>query len=314
MTTDRTLVFLSNTDVRNSLAWDELLAVTRSTLRDIAQQSSPRSLSAQLSLPAAALHVKGGVTENHETVVLKANLRPESGSSDGAVLSFDVGEQQLNAVLASGYLTAARTAAVAAVAADALLTVRNPVVALIGAGPVAQSVDEALAVSGVSAEVRVWSRSLERAQTLADRGTGPGQRQAVPSVAEATAGADLVITCTPAREPILETGDVGAGAVVLAMGADTPGKRELAQGFLDDAVLVADVPSAAVQVGEFTHVTEPESRDILSLGDLLTSDRALPPARRIILDSVGSPAVDAAVTALIVDEAVRQQIGTWVAV
>lgn len=292
----------------------ELLSVTRSALQNIALPDSPQSLSTQLAVPTAALHVKGGASADRQTVTLKANLRPESGNSDGAVLSFDLTEQKLKAVVASGYLTAARTAAIAAVAADTLLTIRKPIVALIGAGPVAQSVDEALEFIGLTGELRVWSRSIERALELVERDTTPGQRHAARSIAEATAGADVVITCTPARKPILTADDVEAKTVVLAMGADTPGKRELAKGFLDAAMLVADAPSDAVQVGEFSYIPDPERHEILSLGELLTADHALPLTRRIILDSVGSPAVDAAVTAMVVDQAIRKQIGTWIPV
>lgn len=297
--------------VRDALEWGDLLSVTRSVLQNIALPDCPQSLSTQLAVPSAALHVKGGATGDRQTVTLKANLRPDSGNSDGAVLAFNVPEQKLKAVLASGYLTATRTAAIAAVAADTLLTIRHPVVALIGAGPVAQSVDQAFAYMGLSSELRVWSRSTERAVELVERGTTPGQRHASSSIIEAAAGADVVITCTPSRTPILAADDVGAKTVVLAMGADTPGKRELAKGLLDDAMLVADAPSDAVQVGEFSHIQNPEEREILSLGELLTTDHALPTTQRIVLDSVGSPAVDAAVTAMVVDEAIQKRLGTW---
>jgi len=58
---------------------------------------------------------------------------------------------------------------------------------------------------------------------------------AVGSVQRAVAGAGLVLTATPAREPLIAAADLDDHAVVLAMGADIRGKRELGDGVLDFA-------------------------------------------------------------------------------
>lgn len=311
MPEQREILVLNRSEVRQTLEWDSLIMVVRSALIGLASPEVPDSISAQLVTPDASLHVKAGGTAELSILALKANLRPHSGDSDGAVLVFDAVQQNLRAVLASGDLTAFRTAAIAATAAEALVTVDHPVVALVGAGPVAQRVDEALAHLGLGAELRVWSRSLERAQRLVDAGGEPARRRACASVPEATRNAHLVVTCTPARSPLLDGGDVAPHATVLAMGADSPGKRELGDGLLEGATLFADVPSDAVLVGESRQLPPSEVDRVGSLGALLADGRGRHSQARTIVDSVGSSAVDAAVSAMVVSRAVDARSGTW---
>lgn len=308
----RKILLMNRSEVRETLEWGPLLDVARSALIGLDIPDAPESVSTQLAVPAAALHVKGGAVTNPAVLALKANLRPDSGNSDGAVLVFDLAEQRLRAILASGDITAMRTAAMAASAMQVLVTAKDPIVALLGAGPVAQYVDQALAHLGLGSELRVWSRSQEHAQWVVDQGDERAQRRTCASVAKATDGADLVVTCTPARTPLLNVGDLAPQAVVLAMGADSPGKRELGEGIFNSASLFADVPADALSVGEFAHLPRSDANRINSLGTLLSSGQHPDGAGRVIFDSVGSSAVDAAVSAMVVDRAVETGCGNWI--
>lgn len=128
---------------------------------------------------------------------------------------------------------------------------------------------------------------------------------------QAVAGADIVLTATPAREPLVTGADLGDHALVLAMGADTRGKRELGDGVLDDAELVADVPADAAEVGELAYLPGgPDPARCVALGDLLAGRRQLTGGKRIVFDSVGTAVTDAAAVALILATAEREQVGT----
>ncbi|MDQ1583003.1 MAG: hypothetical protein QOF36_1057, partial [Microbacteriaceae bacterium] len=213
-------------DVRAFLQWPQLIAVAEEALVAVSSPSALPAVSTQLLVPGASLHLKAGALLEPPVISVKANLRPDSGSASGAVLVFDYEGQQLRAIVASGDLTAMRTAAIAAVAARALVTKQAPVVAILGAGPVARYTDEALAHLGIPGDVRIWSRSPERAAELvaaAASGAGasaPVGHRACATVAEAVAGADIVVTCTPSREPIVQLSELEPHAVVIAMGAD----------------------------------------------------------------------------------------------
>jgi ornithine cyclodeaminase len=305
-----TVLLLDRADVRELLGWPELIGATRSALVSVAQGSTATEAS-QLAVDGASLHLKAGALGEPPFLSVKANLRPDTGSTSGAILAFDLARQRLQAILASGDLTAMRTAAIAAVAAQALLA-RTPVtVALLGAGPVAQYVDEVLTHLGLASEVRVWSRHVERAERLAAGGAVP--HRACAEVTDALRGAELVITCTPARAPLFDVGDVSPEAVVLGMGADTRGKQELPAGLLERARVYADVRHDALRVGDSAYLGSVAAASVTDIGVLLQSgERPEPDGRPIVFDSVGSSAVDAAAVALVVGRASREARGTWI--
>ena len=129
----------------------------------------------QLRLPAAALHLKAGALADPAVLAVKANLRPEAGSSAGLIVAFDPVQFTVRAVLDSADITAMRTAAIAAVAARRLGRPGPVSLAVIGAGPVARHAVSALAQVADVGEVRVVE---------SQPGTG----------AEAAAGLDLPVT------------------------------------------------------------------------------------------------------------------------
>ena len=127
------------------------------------------------------------------------------------------------------------------------------------------------------------------------------------------AGAGIVLTATPSRQPLVTGADLDNDALVLAMGADTRGKRELGEGVLDGAELVADVPADAAVVGELAYL--PGGADLarcIALGELLAGRPRLRPSgdRRTVFDSVGTAVVDAAAVALVLDAAEGAGVGT----
>jgi ornithine cyclodeaminase/alanine dehydrogenase-like protein (mu-crystallin family) len=309
MTAVEPIVLINRSQVRALLTWPDMFEATRDALV-AASTSSAATVASQLVVPGASLHLKAGALSDPALISVKANLRPDAGNTSGAILAFDLHRQRLHAVIASGDLTAMRTAAIAAVAAGALRGTRPTTVALLGAGPVAQRVDEALSFLGVAGQVQVWSRHVSHAADLA-AGASDAPHRVCTSVAEALEGAELVVTCTPSREALFDADHLQPHAVVLAMGADSPGKRELPDQLLARAEIYADVPSDALRVGDSAYLDERDGTRVRELGTLLTSDQ--PPPRRagqhLVFDSVGSSAVDAAVVALVVARATQHGLG-----
>lgn len=307
------VLLLNRTQVRQAMKWPELLEACRGALIDLASENALPSISAQLPVPGASLHLKAGAVLSPPILSVKANLRPDAGSAAGAILAFNHVNQGLQAILASSDLTAMRTAAIAAVAASELVEKKNPRIALIGAGPVAKYTDEALTYLQMSDEVRVWSRDIGHSRRLAEGGPSSQKRIACSSVREAVSGADLVITCTPSRSPLVHLEDLREDVVVLAMGADSPGKRELGNGILETATLYADVLADALRVGELTHVGAAETDRAIPIGLKLAGRELIQsPMSRIVFDSVGSSAVDAAVVAMTLQVAMESGSGTWI--
>ena len=83
------------------------------------------------------------------------------------------------------------------------------------------------------------------------------------TVRSAVEGADVVITCTAAREPLVERAWLSPGAHVTALGSDGAGKQELDPAILEDAdLLVVDSRDQCARLGELQHAPDEADRAI----------------------------------------------------
>jgi ornithine cyclodeaminase/alanine dehydrogenase-like protein (mu-crystallin family) len=290
---------LDRAAVRRILSWDRLVPAVESGLALAASGESSRAVASQLAIPGSSLHLKSGAIDESPLISVKANLRPDAGSSSGALLIFDGARQALGVIAASADFTAMRTAASAAVAATTLGAGQAGEVAILGAGPVATFTLEVLRHLGMGSTARVWSRNRQRAEAFAAR--AGGSTTVATTVAEATRHAEIIVTATPARSPFLAASDLPEQGVVLAMGADSPGKRELGAGVLDHADVYADVREDAVRVGESVYAAPQVQSRVTELGAVVGRPRRQHDVA--VFDSVGSSIVDAAVARILLDHA-----------
>jgi ornithine cyclodeaminase/alanine dehydrogenase-like protein (mu-crystallin family) len=255
------------------------------------------------------MRLRSGALLDPRVLSVKARIRPDGGRSAGVIIAFGPVRFTVRGIMDSADITAMRTAAVAAVAARKLGTPGRHRLAVLGAGPVAQHALAALPQVMDIEETRLWSRDRARAELVA--ATLPRPASVFSSPAEAALGAGVILTATPSRLPLLPAASLTPDTLVLAMGADSPGKRELGEGVLDDARLVADVPADAFRVGELAHLPSGADRPrCTALGDLLASHRELPGTGRIVFDSVGTAVADAAAVGLVIGSAERAGVGT----
>lgn len=209
------------------------------------------------------MHIKGAYLKGSPFFSFKAssgfyeNATHGLPTNGGLVLVFDAVTGFPVAVLFdNGHLTNLRTGAAGAVAADLLAKQCVGKVAIIGAGAQARCQLEALVQVRQPAEVSVWAR--QHGQSLAyavemSRSLGVPVAQA-PSVQAAVVGADIVVTTTSAREPLVNADWLGPGQHVTAVGADLPDKQELDPRLfaLADKVVV-DSLTQAVRSGDTHH-------------------------------------------------------------
>jgi alanine dehydrogenase len=210
-------------------------------------------------------HLRGG---SHYAVKIASGFPGNSAlglpASDGMVLVFDAATGALAALLLDhGYITDLRTAAAGAVAAKHLAKKNVGRIGVIGTGLQARYQPQLLARIRKFSEVRIWGRSTEKAMTVADdlsRDTSlpTGCNFAVASsVQGAVAGADIVITVTASREPLVKAEWLARGTLVLAVGSDGPDKQELDVELLARADrIVADSVEQCLRLGEIHHAVE----------------------------------------------------------
>jgi ornithine cyclodeaminase/alanine dehydrogenase-like protein (mu-crystallin family) len=160
----------------------------------------------------------------------------------GQVLLSDGVTGQLRALLDASAVTAIRTAAVSALATRLLAREGASRLAIVGTGVQARSHLESIPLVRPIELVRVAGRTPEAARAFAEGASGrvPFEVEPCTSVEEAVRGADVVVTATTSREPILEREWLGPGAHVNAVGASQPTSRELDTATVADAVLFTD--------------------------------------------------------------------------
>ncbi len=154
-------------------------------------------------------------------------------SHQGFVALFDGETGATRALFNAGAITAIRTAAVSAVATRLLARPGSTRLAILGAGIQARSHLEAMRAVLTLEHVSVWSRTPGRASLL------PGVEEAA-SAREAVAGADVIVTATSAREPVLEHSWLAEGAHINAVGSSIPTTRELDTATMADCALYVD--------------------------------------------------------------------------
>jgi alanine dehydrogenase len=186
----------------------------------------------------------------------------------GLVLLSDASDGRLLAVLDAAAVTALRTAAAAALAAETLARPDASSYAVVGCGVNGAECARMLVARGRAPVV--WDVDEARREGVASR-LGVG----VAASTEAALACDVVVTVTPGFEVLYGPGSLRPGQHVSLMGADGPGKSEVAIEELRRARLFCDDWEQASHAGELTRavaagiVSRP---DVTELGAVLTGD------------------------------------------
>ena len=184
----------------------------------------------------------------------------------GLVLLSDADDGRLLAVLDAAAVTALRTAAAGVLAADTLCRAEAASYAVVGCGVNGAETARMLVARGVTP--LVWDVDEGRRRLVAERLGVP----AAESAAEALA-CEVVVTVTPGVEVLYPVHSLEAGQHVSLMGADGPGKAEVAVEELGRAHLFCDDWEQASHGGEFTTAVEAGAvsrEDVTELGAVLT--------------------------------------------
>ncbi|HYE91684.1 MAG TPA: ornithine cyclodeaminase family protein [Terriglobales bacterium] len=159
------------------------------------------------------------------------------------------------AIMDSASVTAVRTGAATAVAARYLARPDARIATIVGCG--VQGEIQALAIAAVLplACIRLVDADAGRAKGLAARLEAllPLRVETAADLGAALADADVCVTCTTSRVPLVGRSDVRAGTFIAAVGADSQGKQELEPALLAAATLVVDVLEQCAEIGELQH-------------------------------------------------------------
>lgn len=230
-------LLLSEEDVRIVLSMDDLLPAMRRVLNDFSARRTRQPLRTvlEVGLQKAAFAVMPALLEEPPALgaklvtVFGSNAKAGLPTHQATILLLDAMTGELVAIMDGRYITEARTAAVSAVATDALARQDARVLAVIGSGVQARSHVEALRrVRGIDT-IRAWSPNADRLGRFTAEVAARTRAavRACGSAQEAADGAEIIVLATAAREPVIRSSWVQDGAHICAVGACRPDAREM---------------------------------------------------------------------------------------
>ena len=183
----------------------------------------------------------------------------------GAVLLSDAATGLLRAAMDAGAVTALRTGAAAVLAAETLGRGGARQAAVVGAGVNGKAAARTFVARG--RDVLLWDRDRGRAEAAA----AEVGAEIAPSREDAF-GADLLVTVTPGHEVLIAPRSLQPGQHVSLMGADGPGKAEIAVDELARVRVFCDDWEQASHNGDLVHAVEASvlgRSDVTELGAVL---------------------------------------------
>src|SRR3954452_11069742 len=193
---------------------------------------------------------------------------PERGLPvvDGAICVSDAGTGALRALVDVRSITALRTGAVAAIAAQELAREDARSAGVVGCGVHGAWAARCLAAAEYGPGV-CFDPDPDRAGALAgELGWEAGSR-------EDALACDVVTCVTPGNEPVVTVADVRPGIHLNMLGADGPGKAEAERDAVGSCHLFCDEGEQASHGGELTQAVESglvQQTDVTEIGEVLT--------------------------------------------
>ena len=324
------MLHLTEQQIRNLIGPDEAYRAVREAFAALARNEvhQPPPIGLDLTDRRGEVHLKGAYIEGNPHFAFKVatgfynNAEKGLPTGSGLVMVFDAWTGIPAAILQdNGFLTEIRTGAAGALSCDLLARQDAKVLGLVGAGSQAQYQFQALSRIRPIERVHIWSPVTDeiplfiKEMSEAAEGEIP---EFLPAATpdEAVSLADIAITVTPSREPLVSADALHSGLHITCVGSDQPGKQELDHNAFRriDRIFVDHIDQAANQ-GELQHAI---AAGLLERGDVTGTlgqvAIALKDGRRTdseitFCDLTGVGVQDSAIASLTVELATDQGVG-----
>ena len=208
--------------------------------------------------PKGETHIKYGYINDDDYFCIKiasgfyGNTAMGISSSQGMMLLFSQKTGETKAVLLDdGHLTNIRTAAAGALAAKYFAPKNIKAIGIIGTGIQGRLQLQFLRKSTTCRTVWIWDRNKEIALQYKDELEADFDIHIAEDPSEVAKHCNVIVTTTPAQEPLLRASDILPGTHITAVGADTPKKQELESELFKRAhLIIADSISQSKSRGE----------------------------------------------------------------
>ena len=296
MKTDQPL-FLNEEQVREHLRMTDLIPAMEKALIDFSAGRVTQPVRSIISIdpPGGFLGLMPALTPDGlgVKVVTFYPSNAESGIATHMATIFLVDPQTGTplTIMDGRLITEMRTAAVSAAATKLLASPGAKVLAVLGSGVQARSHVEALRLVRRFEEFRVWSPTKEHAEHFA-KAIGASAL----SAEEAVRGADVVVTVTNSKEPVLKGCWLKPGCHVNAIGACRPDWRELDDDAMTNVVFVDSREGAMKESGD---VILSGAKIYAELGEALAAKVPTRAKETTIFKSLGMAVEDIAAAMLV---------------
>lgn len=296
------MLYLTEADVRLLLPMPEAIRMMRLAFEALAKGEALNQSRRRLVLPTGSvLHSMAGAYGDYfGTKFYSSN--PKHGAHFLFVL-YDSKTAQPLALVEANYLGQIRTGAASGYATDLMANPEAKVLGIIGSGYQARSQLEAMrSVRPTISEVRVWSRDREKRQAFADELSAT----ATETAEEAVRAADIVVTATNAKDPVIEDEWIQPGVHINAMGSNVAARRELPDRLIQSADLIAvdSLEQAKLEAGDLLLANH--WSNVVELKDVRKDYH---PEHITIFESLGLGVEDVAAAGFIYEAARSQKVG-----
>jgi len=304
-------LYLNEADIERLLTPGEVTDALDRTFRGLALGEGAQVPRIRVRHGKQILHTLPGLSRTDGVAGVKTYLSGPSGARFVTLL-FGLESGELEAVVESDRLGQLRTGCATALSVRYLAPDEPLVLGLVGAGTVAWGQLEALAAERPLAEVRVFSRAPDKREAFCLRAREVLGLPAQPATSAALAvqDANLVVTATWSRTPVV-TGDMLAPVChVCPVGSNWPDRREVDEGVVrsSDLVVVDDLDAARAEAGDLLTVPDLDWSRLRTLAEVVVGGRVARPARTLF-KSVGVGLEDLSAAALAVRKARQEDRG-----
>lgn len=249
----RVTLLLSRSDLEHLLDADACLNALEQGFMAGPSTIASQRIRTDLPGPGTATALIPGLIDGVPAYTVKVNAKFPGArpALRGVVCLHDLDSGELLALMDSATVTAWRTGLSASLGTHLLARPDASTVAVIGAGAQAALVIQGLTALRPLGLLLVYDLDPQRAKDFATRhgAAWPDGCQVIDDVNIATRAADIIVFATWSRAPLVNEGDVEPGTHLTSLGADEPGKVELAASILRCGHLIVDDIPLAVTMG-----------------------------------------------------------------
>ena len=270
-------------------------------------------------------HIKAGIMElqrSYFVAKMNANFpgNPKLNglpTIQGVIIVSDATDGRLLALMDSIEITIVRTGAATGVAAKYLALPNALVATICGCGN--QGRISIKAILKVRQLKKIFAFDIDRAQ--AEKLKEEFQTQAeiviisLNELPQALKQSQIVVSCTPSKQPFIHASDIMPGTFIAAVGSDNEDKQELFADLVAANKIVADIAEQSATIGELHHAI---SQHLITAADIYAELGSVIAGKKvgreaddeiIIFDSTGTALQDVAAASIVYEKAMAKGMG-----